>query len=103
MPDRDEEKRVPADRMFDLETLLNGFTDSFANAAVKLGEKFQDESWNQDFVYHMPRMNLSVEMSLTYSSSKVKGVLFSKKSQDEASSVNSRVEIEVLAVPRSGG
>ena len=94
---------------FDLERAAQGglrplFSDPdstcrrlFHSAAIEFET---DAKWQQSpFIYHMPKMHMSMRLALSHSDGKVKGV-FRKKTTKSEESVVSTLEIDVVAVPR---
>lgn len=82
--------------VFDLEDLLRDFTTSFAAAAKELHSTQQTS--DLPFIYHMPKMSVEVELSLSYSKERVKGYFSKTRSEDEQEMV-SKIKIDVVAVP----
>ena len=88
--------------VFDVEDLLTDINKAFISAASELRGEFEKEEWKDSpFVYHMPKMHLSVQLVLSFSDGKVKG-FFSKTSSSEEQELSSKIEIDVVSVPRSG-
>jgi len=86
--------------LFDLGSLFQEINRSFTEAALELSETFRDEAWkDQPFVYHMPRMQVSVSLELSHSDGTVKGV-FRKRSSESTETLSSRIDVEVVSVPR---
>jgi hypothetical protein len=54
---------------------------------------------NTPFIYHMPKMHISMRLALTHSDGRVKG-FFKKKSSKTEQEVVSTLEMAVVAVPR---
>ena len=87
--------------VFDIENLFTQLNESFTNAAIGLRDTFSKPEWRDSpFVYHMPRMHISMRMVLSHSDGKVKGFFHKESSQDEQE-IASTVEIDVVAVPRN--
>lgn len=92
--------------VFDLTDLLTRVNDAFVQAAIKLDETFKakdkdgQEKWQAPYVYHMPKMTLRVQLSLSYSKSEVKGV-FGKVSNGSDQSMVSEITLDLVAVPRN--
>jgi len=86
---------------FDIEALFIDINKAFIAAAANLRDEFEtDQKWQQSpFIYHMPKMHLSMKLALSHSDGKVKGV-FRKKSSKNEQSVVSTLEVDVVAVPR---
>ncbi len=86
--------------VFDIEALFSDINRSFLTAARQLQETFDDGEWVESpYVYHMPKMHLSMRLALSHSDGKVKGV-FSKRSSKTEESVTSLIEVDVVAMPR---
>lgn len=87
--------------IFDIESLFVDINNAFITAAASLRDEFEtDDKWKQSpFIYHMPKMHLSMRLALSHSNGKVKGV-FKKKTSKNEESVISTLEIDVVAVPR---
>lgn len=86
--------------MFDLDELLSNVNGAFVQSAEKLRRAFETDEWRDSpYVYHMPKMHLSVQVTLSYSDGRVKG-FFSKSSTTEAQELTSKIEIDVVSVPR---
>jgi hypothetical protein len=87
--------------IFDIADLFTQLNEAFTTSAVKLRETFAQPEWaDSPFVYHMPKMHLSMRLVLSHSDGKVKG-FFNKESTETQQEVTSTVEIDVVAVPRS--
>jgi hypothetical protein len=88
---------------FDITSLFAQLNDSFTQAAVKLNDAFRTDPRLQalPFVYHMPRMHLSMRLVLSHTDGKVTGV-FHKDKSEQTQELTSVVEVEVVAVPRTG-
>lgn len=87
--------------IFNIEALFVDINKAFISAAENMRDKFEtDAKWQQSpFIYHMPKMHLSMRLALSHSDGKVKGV-FKKKTSKNEESVVSTLEIDVIAVPR---
>ena len=86
--------------VFSVEDLLRDINSAFVKAASDLRTAFEDEEWRDSpYVYHMPKMHLSVQLALSFSDGKVKG-FFSKTSTSEEQQLSSTIEIDVVSVPR---
>jgi hypothetical protein len=91
------------DMVFDLEKFISAATSSFTNAAAELRETFETDEWKDSpYIYHMPKMSLNVNVSLSYSNGKVKG-FFSKSNSSEEQTLASAISIDVVSVPRMAG
>ena len=86
--------------VFDIAALFEQLNDSFASAALELRKTFDGPDWKDSpFVYHMPKMHISMRLVLSHSDGKVKG-LFHKESSETQQELASTVGIDVVAVPR---
>jgi hypothetical protein len=88
--------------VFDIEQLFTQLNTSFTDAALALRKTFEESpDWKDSpFVYHMPKMHLSMRLVLSHSDGTVKG-FFNKDSTENQQELASTVEIDVVAVPRS--
>lgn len=87
--------------IFNIESLFVDINRAFITAAENLRDEFEtDDKWKESpFIYHMPKMHLSMQLALSHSNGKVKGV-FKKKTSKNEESIVSTLEIDVVAVPR---
>ena len=86
--------------VFDIEVLFSDINRSFLTAAGDLQEIFESDEWAESpYVYHMPKMHLSMRLALSHSDGKVKG-WFTKRSSKIEESVTSLIEVDVVAMPR---
>ena len=87
--------------IFDIADLFTQLNDAFTTAAAELRKTFDNNpDWvDSPFVYHMPKMHLSMRLVLSHSDGKVKG-FFNKESTETQQEITSTVEIDVVAVPR---
>ena len=68
---------------------------------MELKKTFDTPDWaDSPFVYHMPKMHLSMRLVLPHSDGTVKG-FFNKESSESQPEVTSAIDIDVVAVPRS--
>ncbi|MEO0651996.1 MAG: hypothetical protein AAFZ65_15080 [Planctomycetota bacterium] len=85
---------------FDLSALFLDINRSFTAAAKELHETFHSEEWKEHpFVYHMPKMHVSISLELSHKNGKVKG-LFRKHSSERTEQLASNIEVDVVSVPR---
>lgn len=88
------------DTKFPLDVLFDNVNEAFLSAAAKLRESFATDAWKDSpFVYHIPKMTLKVQLSLSYTKSEMKG-FFSKDTSGTDQSMVSEITFEVVAVPR---
>jgi hypothetical protein len=86
--------------VFDIDQLFAELNRSFVGAALDLKRTFEGDEWKDSpFVYHMPKMHLSMKLELSHSNGRVKGV-FTKTTETRESQVLSTIDIDVVAVPR---
>lgn len=88
--------------LFDIETILEQFTTALTSSSVKLHDAFNNDADKQNlpYVYHIPKMSISLKMELSYGKEKVKGI-FRKSKASESSSLQSTMTIDVVSVPRT--
>jgi len=87
--------------VFDLGSLFQQINRSFTQAALDLHATFRDAAWNDHpFIYHMPKMHMSISLELSHSDGTVKGV-FRKSSTEKTESLSSRIDVDVVSVPRA--
>lgn len=88
--------------VFDIDQLFTQLNQSFLSAAVQLRRAFDSPEWaDSPFVYHMPKMHISMKLELSYSNGKVKGIFGLGGSESSSSQVVSAIDVDVVAVPRS--
>ena len=87
------------DSAFDIDLLLGGLTKSLRTAAEELSKSFE-ENWAEPYIYRIPRMQVSVKLSLSYSQGKIKGILMWKNTTTQEQSLVSTLDLEMVAVPR---
>ena len=86
--------------MFNIEALFADINQSFLTAAHNLQTTFESEKWlDSPYVYHMPKMHLSMRLALSHSDGKVKGV-FTRRSTQQEESLTSVIEVDLVSVPR---
>lgn len=79
-----------------LKTLVTAFTDAAAALHVQMSKPARTEP----YVYVMPKMELELKLSLSYSENTLKG-FFKKSGTEKTSEVMSMISLEVVAVPRA--
>jgi len=91
-----------AETEIQINELLRKMTRACTDSARELHRAMRPENWEGDMpmVYTMPRMELSLKMALSYSESKVKGILLWKSQDTKAASALSEIKVELVAVPR---
>lgn len=82
----------------DLDKFLTSMTDSLINAS----EHVYERSLESRHGYVVPEMQVTVQMSFTYESGKVKG-WFRKTSQTASQQVDSSVSFRIVAIPEVAG
>lgn len=87
--------------IFNIDSLFVDINRAFITAATNLRDEFEtNDKWQESpFIYHMPKMHVSMRLALSHSNGKVKGV-FKKKTSKNEESIVSTLEIDVVAVPR---
>lgn len=93
---------VKPETAFDLEQLFLDINRSFLEAALELRKSFSEPAWaDSPFVYHMPKMRLSIRLVLSYSGGSIKGI-FSKEKAEQTQELTSTLDVDIVAVPRIG-
>lgn len=85
--------------LFDIDSILLQFTKALIKASDDLHKTFQDDKKDLPYVYHIPKMSVVVNLELSCSKDKVKGV-FKKTKTAQSSAMESRMELEIVSVPR---
>jgi len=86
--------------IFDIEKLFTDINQSFLSAARGLQKTLDTPEWSDSpYLYHMPKMHMSMQLVLSHSDGKIKGV-FKKSSSQKEESITSVIEVDVVAVPR---
>lgn len=87
--------------LFDIDKILLHFTKALTTASKDLHDAFKNDEDKKDlpYVYHIPKMNVSVNMELSYSKDKIKGV-FKKTKTAQSSIMESRMTLEIVSIPR---
>lgn len=78
-----------------LEMLLGEVVSAATTAAQQLRESSTDRTKWPDYVYHIQKFNICVQVSLAFKEKKLFGLLGAQKE----GAANSRVEFEMVAVP----
>lgn len=87
--------------VFDIDTLFTQLNQSFVSAAAQLRKTFDGPDWQDSaYVYHMPKMHISMKLELSYSNGKVKGLFGMGGSENSSSQLVSSIDVDVVAVPR---
>lgn len=90
-----------ADQELEVSTLLTNLVTSLTGAAEALSREMNKEPWTaQPAIYVIPKMDVEVRLSLSYSESKMKGFLH-KTSNEKSSDILSTLSLSVVAIPRS--
>ncbi len=88
--------------LFDIETILEQFSAALTSSSVRLHDAFEKDADKQNlpYIYHIPKMSVSLKMELSYGKEKVKG-LFRKAKASESSSLQSTLTIDIVSVPKA--
>lgn len=91
-----------AETEIQISDLLKKMTKACTDSAQELHQAMKPDQWSDaiPYVYTMPRMQMSVKMALSYSESKVKGILFWKTQSGTQADTLSEIKVELVAVPR---
>ena len=102
MAGRDNDNPLKAENVFDVEDVLANFNHAFLKAARDLRATFEQPEWRDSpVIYTMPKMHVSMQVSLSYSKDRLKGVFFSKTTESAENAMVSTIEVDLVAVPRS--
>jgi hypothetical protein len=96
---------VSAESEVEISDLLKNMTGACTESARLLSRQMADSSrWESDIpcVYTIPKMSLSVKLGLSFSKAKVKGIFFSKSTTESSVQALSTINLDIVAVPRSG-
>ncbi len=89
------------DSLFNIETILEQFTAALTSSSAKLHDAFDKaDKQHLPYIYHIPKMSVSLKMELSYGNEKLKG-LFRKSKASEYSSLQSTMTIDVVSIPRT--
>lgn len=96
------ESPVSIDSKFELEEFLGKTNDAFLEATRSLQARFKPGGdWDDvPFVYHVPRMELTVNLKMSYDGKQVRGV-FRKKTTQQSEEMSSMIRYELVAIPRT--
>lgn len=91
-----------AETKFDLKTMLQQLNDAFLNASNNLRKEFNSPAWvDSPFIYHMPKMRISMQVALSYSDGSVHGnFITGKKTSKEEGELVTTIDIDLVSVPR---
>lgn len=90
------------EQAIELEKLMVRFSDALTSTVVTLDSAFthNPELAHRPVIYQIPKMSVSVKMSLTASKGKVWGV-FSKSKEDTSEEIISTITLDFVATPRA--
>ncbi|HAS47049.1 MAG TPA: hypothetical protein DCS93_41580 [Microscillaceae bacterium] len=90
-----------ADTITNIENLLLGFTNSLTNASVGLNKEFKTRPELQElpFEYHIPKMSIEIGVNLTTTKGKIKSIIFFKKESSEEETINTKINLDIVATP----
>lgn len=91
----------PSEQIIELESMLVQFTRALTSAVESLDDAFEHRPGLKErpVIYQIPRMSVSVKLSLTVSEGKVKGFL-SKTTEGTSQEFLSTINLDMVAVPR---
>lgn len=93
---------VKAESVFDVEKILQKFNLAFLNAATDLRQTFEKPEWRDaPYIYSMPKMHVSMRVSLSYREGKVKAFFFKRSEESKENELVSTIDVDIVAVPRS--
>ena len=86
--------------VFNIEDILDQFTRALSAASLGLQQTFESARYRDlPYTYHIPKMSITLNIALSYSKGKVKGI-FKKTQTKETSQQESHVALEVVSIPR---
>lgn len=85
-----------AENLVDVDELLNTLSSACIRTAGFIDSVTASRPGTR---YVVPSMKVSVKLSLTNSSQKVKGVLFSRSTEGFSAETLSQIDIDIVAVP----
>ncbi|MBX3606622.1 MAG: hypothetical protein KF788_15190 [Piscinibacter sp.] len=86
-----------AENLVDVDELLNTLSSACIRTASFIDSVTANRPGGTRYV--VPSMKVSVKLSLTNSSQKVKGVLFSRNTEGFSAQTLSQIDIDIVAVP----
>lgn len=85
------------DQIVGVDQMLKGFLNSMADASQQIQERFVNS--DLPYLYHIPEMNLKINVALTYEEGQMKGWFVNKKKSNEARETSSTIDIKIVAIP----
>ena len=87
-----------------VDTMILALSRSLPKAASELNKAFKDgEFRDSPYAYHIPRMEVAIDIALTFSKQQVKGGTFlifgSKRKEGSKTNLTSNIKFELVAVP----
>ncbi len=91
-----------AETKFDLDKILRQLGGAFLTASRDLRREFDKEEWADiPFIYHLPKMRVSMQVALSYSDGKVHGnFITGKRTKTEEAELVTTIDIDLVSVPR---
>lgn len=85
---------------FPVETMLSSIATSLLRASADMQNQFRtNPQWKESpFLYHIPRMTVSIRLALSYTKEGVRGIIRRKRDVEERE-MESTIEVELTAVP----
>ncbi|MEO8379392.1 MAG: hypothetical protein ABI779_06990 [Acidobacteriota bacterium] len=85
---------------FPVETMLTSLAISLLRASTAMQDEFRtNPRWKTSaFLYHIPRMTVSIRLSLSYTKEGVRGIIRKKRDVEERE-LESTIEVELTAIP----
>lgn len=89
-----------AESELEISQLLSKLVEAFTKAAATLEKEMANPNRRDPFVYVIPKMDLEVNLALSFSESTLKG-FFKKSGSEKSSEVLSKLSMSVVSIPRN--
>jgi len=91
-----------AETKFDLDKILRQLGGAFLTASRDLRKEFDKKDWaDVPYIYHLPKMRVSMQVALSYSDGKVHGnFITGKRTKTEEAELVTTIDIDLVSVPR---
>lgn len=91
-----------AETKFDLDKILRQLGGAFLTASRDLRREFDKKEWEDiPFIYHLPKMRVSMQVALSYSDGKVHGnFITGRRTKTEEAELVTTIDVDLVSVPR---
>lgn len=92
-----------SEQAIELEKLMNHFSNALTSTVVALDSAFTHDPKlaQRPVIYQIPKMSVSIKMSLTVSQGKVRGIFWNKTQEGKSEEVVSTITLDFVATPRA--